>query len=249
MHDALTRPTGLAADGPGSAAERGFVLVELTDEDSSALVDAQRELTHTDLLIAALHLTIAEWNRRHRRSSRLIGVLSPTNLRPAEWDEDTIGNFSVSTRLTTSRRTRRSVGTTLRTITGQTARNKETRTGIALIAALRRTRLLPLWAKQSRTVLLPATSNRRVDAAIVCSLGAVDDLAQFGPDAGDVLELWFSTPTKSPLSVCVGAAILDRRLQLTLRYPFRLFSAGAARHFADCYADHLRAVANSRRRR
>ncbi len=249
VHDGLTQPASVAADGAGDVAERGFVFVELSAEDSSALVDAQRDLTHTGLLIAALHLAVAEWNRRHGRSSRLIGVLSPTNLRPKDWDEDTIGNFSVSTRLTTSRRARRSVASTLRTITAQTARNKETRTGIALIAALRRTHLLPLWAKQSSTVLRPATSSHRVDAAIACSLGVIDDRTSFGADAGDAVELWFSTPTKSPTSVCVGAAILDGRLQLTLRYPFRLFSADAARRFADCYADHLRAVANSRRQR
>lgn len=249
VHDALTRPAGVAADEARDVPERGFVFVELPAEDSSALVDAQRELTHTGLLIAALHLAIAEWNRRHGRSSRLIGVLSPTNLRPEDWDEDTIGNFCVSTRLTTSGRARRSVESTLRTITAQTARNKQTRTGIALIAALRRTHLLPLWAKQSSTVLRPATSSHDVDAAIVCSLGAIDDRTSFGPDAGDAVELWFSTPTKSPISVCVGAAILDGRLQLTLRYPYRLFSPDAARRFADCYTDHLRAVANSRRQR
>ena len=172
------------------------------------------------------------------------------NLRPADWDEETIGNFlgqheadDEPPRPPQRRGPRRG---------RSPARRRETRRrgpGSRLIAALRRTRLLPLWAKQSRTVLLPATSNRGVDAAIVCSLGAVDDVLRFGSDAGDVLELWFFTPTKSPLSVCIGAAFLDRRLHLTLRYPLRLFSADAARRFADCYADHLRAVANSRRPR
>jgi hypothetical protein len=36
------------------------------------------------------------------------------------------------------------------------------------------------------------------------------------------------------------------RLHLTFRYPHRLFSAEAARRFADCYVEHVLAVAERR---
>jgi hypothetical protein len=129
-------------------------------------------------------------------------------------------------------------------MTAQIARNKSTRTGVALIAALERTGLLALWAKQSIVVLQPLTGNHMVDATVLCNLGSPDETPWFGPDVGDVVELWCSTPARTPLSLCLGAVTVAGRLQLTFRYPHRLFGPDAARRFAECYLRHLRLVAD-----
>ena len=145
--------------------------------------------------------------------------------------------------MSTSRRHRAGPASALRSITAQTSRNKGTRTGIALIAALERTGLLALWAKQSVVVLQPLTRNRDLDTALLANLGWLEQAPTFGPEAGETTEVWFSAPARSPLSLCVGIVAVDGRPRLTLRYPHRLFSADAARRFADCYVAQLRAVA------
>ncbi len=131
-------------------------------------------------------------------------------------------------------------------MTARTTRNKRTRTGVALIAALDRTGLLPLWAKQSLVVLQPLTGNRLVDTAMLAHLGWLQRAPDFGPDAGDTLEVWFSVPARARLALCVGTVTLGGRLHLTFRYPRQLFSPDAARRFADCYLANLRFVAAAR---
>jgi NRPS condensation-like uncharacterized protein len=195
--------------------------------------------------MAALHLTIGDWNLQHGTPGRCISVLVPPNLRPPQWRQDTVGNFSVTARVSTTRRERASPAATLKAIAAQTARNQRTRTGVALIAALERADLLALWAKQSIVVLQPLTANRLLDTAMLSNLGRLDEAPSFGPDAGETLELWFSTPARSPLSLCLGAVTVGGRLRLTFRYPRRVFSPDAARRFADCYRDHVRSVADS----
>ena len=196
--------------------------------------------------MAGLHLAIGEWNLQHGTPGRQIGVLVPINVRPTEWPETKIGNFSVTARVSTSRRHRSGPSAALEVVTAQTTRNKATRTGIALVAALERTGLLPLWAKQSLVVLQPLTRNRMVDTAMLAHLAALDDAPAFGSDAGETLDLWFSVPARAPLALCVGAVTVAGRLHLTFRYPPRLFSPEAARRFAEVYLANLRQIAEGR---
>ena len=246
LADMLARPARLAADQPGDQPGYGFHLVELSAEETRPALDVKRSRTSTDLLLAALHRAIGDWNLQHDTPARGIGVLVAANLRPADWRKDAVGNFSVTARLSTRRRDRADSASALKAITAQTHRNKRTRTGLALIAALERAGMLALWAKQSIVVLQPLTAHHLVDTALLCDLGWLDEAPSFGPEAGETVDLWFSTPARSPLSLCLGAVTVGGRLHLTFRYPHRLFGADAARRFADCYLDHLRLVADSR---
>ncbi|MCA1693152.1 MAG: hypothetical protein LC733_13525, partial [Actinobacteria bacterium] len=78
---------------------------------------------------------------------------------------------------------------TVKAVTAQTTRNKRSRTGIALIAALKRAGLLPLWAKQSLVLLQPLTRNRLVDTAIFSNLGWLHQPPWFGACAGETVDL------------------------------------------------------------
>jgi NRPS condensation-like uncharacterized protein len=206
------------------------------------VVDVDRPGTTTDVLLAALHLAIGHWNRQHGAApGRQIGALVVVDLRPSGWREEKVGNFSVTARVSTTRRQRAGFSSALQAITAQTARNKRTRTGIALLAALDRSGLLALWAKQSLVVLQPLTRNRLVDTAVLAPLGPLEP-PSFGADAGDTVEVWFSAPARGPLSLCIGTATVSGRLHLCFRYPHRLFSADAARRFADCYLAQIRSL-------
>lgn len=246
LRDRLARTGRIAADGAQDRAGYGFHMVSLTVAETSYAVEGTRPGTERNVLMAALHMAIGDWNLQHGTPGRRIGVLVPANLRPPRWPEGTIGNFSVTARLSTNRRERARPSTALEAINAQRARNQRTRTGVALIAGLQRTGLLSLWAKQSTVVLQPLTGNRFVDTAMLCDLGWIDEAPSFGPDAGETSELWFSAPARSPLSLCVGAVQTGGKLHLTFRYPHRLFGPDAARRFAACYLGHVRSVADGR---
>ncbi|MGI9021762.1 MAG: hypothetical protein ACR2HV_00745 [Acidimicrobiales bacterium] len=246
LRDTLARPARLAPDGPGDLPGYGFHLVELSPEDTRLVADPDRPGTSRNILMAALHLAIGDWNLAHGTPGRRVGVLVPVNLRPLGWRDETVGNFSVTARVSTSRRHRSGAKSALKAITAQTTRNKRTRTGTALVAALKRSRLLPLWAKQSLVVLQPLTGNRLVDTAMLANLGWVHDPPSFGPEAGDTRRVWFSVPARVPQALCIGAVTVSGRLHLVIRYPHRLFSPDAARRFADGYVARIRGVAAHR---
>jgi hypothetical protein len=241
LRDLLTRPASIAPDAGAQRSGRGSHQFSVSADDLRPQADAPPPWGRSDVLIAALHLAIGEWNLQHGTPCRRISVLTQADLRPPEFDHGTIANLSVTARMSTGRRDRATPAAAMTAIAAQAARNTSTRTGIALVAALERAGLLALWAKQSIVVLQPLSSNDGVDSSMLCNLGSLEP-PSFGPEAGEVVELWFSAPARSSSMLCIGAVTIGGRLHLTLRYPQRLFDAPAAERFAACYLDALRAV-------
>ena len=240
VRDALSKPPRLADDEADDRPGYGFHLHGLSAQGTLGATGGGG--ASRDALVAALHLTIAEWNSRHAMPGRRIGVLVPVDLRPAELPEHVVANLSVNTRLSTTPRERATPGSVLRAIRWHSERDDATRTGIALMAALQRAGMLALWAKQSSIVLQPLIDNDRADAAMLCDLGSFPALACFGGEAGEVTELWFSPPSRSPRCLCVGTVTLAGRLYVTFRYPHGLFGPDAIRRFADLYLSQLERV-------
>jgi NRPS condensation-like uncharacterized protein len=243
VRNLLTPPALLASDSASEEPGAGYHLVELSEDDTRDLVHFDHPGTSTDVLLAALHLAIAAWNAEHGRTGGRISVLVSANLRSPKLPEEAVGNFSVTARVSTSRRHRAGTAEALEAVTAQTGRNRRSRTGVALLEALDRSGLLALWAKQSVVVLEPLTGNRDVDTAMLCNLGRLVDPPGFGGEAGETVEVWFSPPTRILVGLSIGAATVSGRLHLVFRYPHRLFGADAARRFAECYVKQLRLAA------
>ena len=246
VRDLLANPARLAPDHPDKGPGYGFHFVRLSVADTRRVANVHRQGTARNVLLAALHLAIGEWNLEHGTPGRRIGVLVPVDLRPGDWRHEVVGNFSVTARVSTSRRHRSGARAALKAITAQKTRNKRFRTGVALLAALDRNGLLPLWAKQSLVVLQPLTRNKEVDTALLANVGWLAEPPWFGAEAGETTAMWCSLPARAPHSLCVGAVVVGGRLHLTFRYPHTLFDAGAARRFADSYVEHVIAVAERR---
>ena len=103
---------------------------------------------------------------------------------------------------------------------------------------------LPTALKKRMQGLLPLTGNVLIDTAALSNLGRLPPAPGFG-DAGAIRAVWFSPPGRMPLGTSLGAATLDERLFLTLRYRHALFDEEAARDFLA----ELRTVLTSRSRR
>ena len=214
--------------------------MSLSAAKTEALIRLQHPGTVNDVLLAALHLAIAGWNEEHGERCGRIGVLVPANLRPVEWRQEMVGNFSLPARLSTRCRDRRHPWAALEALTRQTRRKKATGMGTALVELLVRSRPLPLRVKQFLVMLLPLSGDRLVDTAMLSNLGQIEPLS-FGA-AGRAMEVWFSPPARMPLGLAIGAVTVVGRLHLAFRYRHRLFGAEAARRFADRYLaelDHL----------
>jgi hypothetical protein len=78
--------------------------------------------------------------------------------------------------------------------------------------------------------LIPLTGNVVVDTAVLSNLGRVENAPRLG-DAGPVREIWFSPPGRMPLGASLGAATLDERLFVTLRFRHALFDSAAGAQF------------------
>ena len=246
LRDLLARPARLAPDNADDRPGYGFHLVRLSPADTRGIVDPDRRAGNSrNILLAAAHLAIGEWNLRHGTPGHRVGTLVQVNLRPMAWDPRRVANLSVTARVSTSRRHRVDRTSALDAIGDQTTRNKRARSGTALIEGLDRTGLLALWAKQSLIVLQPLTRNRLIDTAMLTNLGPLDQPLSFGPEAGDAVDVWSSAPSRAPLSLCIGAVTVAGSLHLVFRYPHRVLGADAAHRFADCYLAQLRLVAGA----
>jgi NRPS condensation-like uncharacterized protein len=244
LRDLLVPPARVAPDGGRNQAGYGFHHVSLSRAQTEALAGLEHAGTVNDVLLAALHLAIQRWNSEHSRRCGRISVLVPANLRPSGWRDDVVGNFSLPARVSTSRQGRRSPHAALQALSAQTRRKKGPGMGTALIEILGRSPLFPLWVKQVTVMLLPLTGNL-ADTSMLSSLGRLDELPSFGPDAGATVEVWFSPPARMPLGLAIGAVTAAGRLHLAFRYRLRLFDADAARRFAEGYLAELNFFINN----
>jgi|GEM_PF-725393 len=239
MRDLACPPARVAGEGGRDEAGYGFQPVSLSPDQTRAVAGIDHPATVNDVLLAALHLAVAGWNEEHQAPCGRIGVLVPANLRPGHWRRDTVGNFSLPARVSTTRRSRRDPLSALDTLTAQTRRKKRAGMGTALLEILGPAPAFPLWAKQAMVVLLPLTGNRLVDTATLSNLGRLENVPSFGPEAGETTAVLYSPPARMPLGLTLGAVTSSGRLHLTFRYRRRLFDEEAGRRFADRYLAEL----------
>lgn len=196
--------------------------------------------TVNDMLLAALNLAIAGWNTEQGTACRRIGVLMPVNLRPPEWRNEVVTNFVSESRVSTTPAERRSSQVILQAISAQTRRIKDGE-GAAIMDLLARTARFPLWMKQPLSPFIWVTGNRLVDTAVLSNLGSIadDQLPHFGPQAGDIVGVWFSAPARMPCGLSLGAVTAAGALHLAFRYRYPLWGPPAAAAFAERFVIEL----------
>ena len=230
--DLLNRPCRIGSQNGENRAGYGFHHV------SRPLPEAPEPFTVNDLLLAALHQSVAGWNQEHGLRCRRISVLVPVNLRPSDWREEVATNLVLEARVATSADDRETPRSALEAVGRQTRQLKEG-DAAAVFALLGHFPRLPLWTRERLSSMLWLTGNRLVDTAVLSNLGALDDPPDFGPGAGPVTAVWFSAPARMPCGLSLGVATVGDQLCLTFRYRHPLWSATAAAAFAERYLVEL----------
>lgn len=244
LRDLVVPPARLATERGTEQPGYGFHHRRLEPHDAQDLVDLDHAGDVHNVLLTALHLAVGEWNGVHGTPCRRISVLVPMNLRPPGWRDQLVGNVSLPTRVSTSRRQRLTPASALSAVAAQTTRTQRSGVGTAFLEILSRSWLLPLGTNKPLVNVLHALGDRFLDTAILADLGHVEKPPSFGAEAGDSEELWFSTPARMPLGLSVGVVTVGRRLHLVFRYRHAQFDDEAARRFAAYYLDQLRRVAD-----
>ncbi|MCO5176887.1 MAG: hypothetical protein M9890_07975 [Thermomicrobiales bacterium] len=215
-----------------------YEAIELDDIDLHDYDGLEHRVTVNDILLAALHLTIDEWNRLHGGSTGKLIVLTPISLRPPEWMHEVVANVVGHGVIVTTADQRADRHALLATTTQQT---RHMRTHAAAAFKSR-----PDWVRQFDPLLIFIFTRRpfrrrREAAALISNVGRLRGFEEFG-SAGDVVELWGSTPASMPPGLGIGIVRWKDRLHISIRYRHALFDAAAAARFLRLFADQTRAL-------
>ena len=223
----------------------GVTTLLLDERETAELVAAKPPgTTVNDLLLAALLLTVRRWNAEHGdaaidRGGERVTAMMAVNLRAPEWSNDVCANFASYLPIPLPPGVPDDLAVATLAVAERTRRHKERRNAGWLVDLLRPTNLLPVPLKERLLALIPQLADIALESTALSNLGRLAPL-DFG-DAGQATEVWFSPPAHAPLHVAVGAATLDGRLFLTLRYLSEVFDADGAASFAkglrDCVVE------------
>lgn len=240
IRENLTPPISVAKAGGTDARGYGFHLIPLGVEGTSlAMANRVKPATVNDLLLAGLAVTINRWNSQHRGRSGRIGIMMPVNLRPPTWQYEVLGNFASYLTASVDTADQSDLKQAMAAIAEQTARFKEAGSAAQLIDFLQVPNLMPAAIKNRLKDFTPLSGGTVVSTAVLSNLGKQDPLPHLGPDGGAVTEMWFSPPGHMPMGTSVGAAFMNGKLFLTLRYRRPQFGAAEAAQFAEMYRSVL----------
>lgn len=213
--------------------------------ESIAIVDASaRPFSVTDVLVAALHRAIDVWNLRHGKESARIATYVPANLRPREWRNEIVGNYSLAASVSTLAAERTTVADLLRTMRTRMDSVRDLSAARELAPAMFGMTGLPMWARTAVPLLRPL-AGRTLDTAVLTNVGHVDAI-DFGP-AGRATALWGSSPIRMPTGAGIMTHGLGDRLFLGLRYGRQQFDGPAARGFLAGFVDAIGEVVHAAR--
>ncbi|HEX2322137.1 MAG TPA: hypothetical protein VHJ18_24410 [Streptosporangiaceae bacterium] len=190
-----------------------------------------------DLLIAALMITISEWNRA-RGSGDGIKITMPVGDKAQAGPEGQWANLSRLTTIAARVPAGARPADVIADVASQTRAAKE-HTGPQLDLASRALAAAPLPVTVKYMLLrlaLRVAGPLFCDTSLVSNLGVAGPLA-FGPMPAE--QVWFSTSAHMPRGLSLGAVTAGGALRLTFRYRRALMSGSDAGEFGAMFAKVL----------
>jgi NRPS condensation-like uncharacterized protein len=232
-------PARIDARADGKRAGYGFELMAFEPDEVRKLLERRdEEATVNDVLLGGLAVTVRRWNEMHDGDDGSVYLMMPINLRPPEWRFEVVGNFASYVSVHIGAVEQEALVDAVRAAAASTRRVKDGAIAGLIVDLFGPPTALPTGLKKRMQDLIPLTNNAVVDTAVLSNLGRIDDVPRLG-DAGAVREVWFSPPGRMPLGASLGAATLDGRLFVTLRYRHALFDAPAAAEFMATFKEVL----------
>jgi NRPS condensation-like uncharacterized protein len=232
-----SRAAQVAAKDP--SAEPGYGVHSMTYPVSPLVSSELRRrvgATVNDALLAAVHRSIEEWNRRQGKGTGRVSLSMPVNGRPEAWRTEVVGNLISTETVWTSKGQRETPETCLAAVAGWTDAVKQRGSGQALAMQARG------WGGRvsHRRALSRVT---KIATGLLSGTSAVSNLGRVSPDWVDgadfeVTELWVSPPAVST-GLSFGAISTDEQLHLSLRSSPAVLSPDAVAEFADVLRSEL----------
>lgn len=241
VREAIDAPSRIAVAG-GLPDDDGFGFgcraLDLADVTAAAPERRQAGATVNDVLLAALHLTVQDWNTAHGVRTDRVGIMMPVNIRPADRFWEVVSNLTSMVSVSTVADDRKDLATATAAVAAQTTQVRREDRAHGLYDMLDLTKKAPLVVKRAAPRLLPHTGDRFVDTAMLSNLGRIPEPPTFTTDSA-APELRFSPPCDQSCSVAIGIATSGRQLTLVTRYRREQFDAHAAAEFTDLLLTHL----------
>lgn len=239
-------PDSLVAEGSLEPSGYGFLHLALSSEQRQSLQPRLYGpgVATNDLMMAALHLAIHEWNEERGKPADWISVLMPANIRPMDWYGEVVGNLTLGGRVTSTPEQRRDVPSFVRLVRTQTQWIKDGG-GLARVLdwapwAYKQFPIIARVLGRVKLLQLFFGGDRTRYCAVLTYFGRLDSLLpDFGPEAGVITDVWGSPPIQMPTGLALGAGVYKGRLVVTLRYCRALLDEPSARRFGEFYLDRL----------
>ena len=226
-------PLGVPAGDGNKRPGYGVELIALSkDVSQQFLARRQKPATANDLILAAVALTIRQWNDAQNQPTGRIAMLMPVNLRPQEWWHEIVGNYSSYVSVSVDTADQTSLAHATQKVCEQTTALKEAGTAGTLIDLLDIPKFLPAFLKAQLKALFPLFGKSLMETTWISNLGKLNRLPDMG-DAGKITALHFTPPAPMPCSISAGIACMDDALMIALRYRKSQFDAKAIKQFAE----------------
>lgn len=239
LTNTVDAPESIAKDGASGRDGWGFVERRLGELGDRVVRNRPNGASVNDVLLAALHLTIDDWNREHGESTEKISLMMPINLRPRDWFYDVFGMYAIFGSVSTKSAHRGDALSTVRRVSSQTEELKERDRAAAYVESLNLIPpTTPVGLRGQLPEFLKGPGERLLDTAVLSNLGRVPE--PLPALEGDKPEsVWFSPPCIDGMPVGIGVATAGGEMHLSFRHTFDQFDGDAARRFADTYVENL----------
>lgn len=231
----VASPTEIAPDGGSDRDGWGYARRFIDPGLTARLVSERPDgISVNDVLMAALHLAIDDWNGDHGKARGRQSVLMPVNLRPDDWFRQVMAMYSMFESIRTGRGDRRDPAETIETISRRTSTVKERNRARALYKAV--TLLpdeIPIGLREQLPEIFRGPGRRLADTAILTNLGSIPTYPSVGPETEE--RPWFSPPAWRGTPVGLGVATIDGEVNLMARYLLTKFDDDGAARFMDTY--------------
>jgi hypothetical protein len=221
-----------AARPSSRVAGYGVTCGALGRDQVSGLESAARRhgVSVNDLLVAAMHLTCAEWSRERSHKNAVIRVTVPFSLRSPSGDGARIGNATSQLATVSHPRDRVDVDVLIAAVAQQirAARDRAEPDPVPWVPVVSRLPL-PIGAAVTRAGSA-LTGHAFLDTTRLSNLGHLPPMSIGG---ASVVGAWFSPPTRLPQGVAWGVVRCNGTIGISLRWCSERWTAPAAQSLMD----------------